>query len=178
MKNRVLETLVEAEPSTESNDSTQASGLLDLIAEGKSSATISIGGVIVGKLGGFDDIGRPLVNFVVDTLREGIVARSVIALGENQVGSDVLLAFKRGDPGEPVIIGSLWQPHSPSQQRPIEAELDGERVVLTAKKEIILRCGKASITLTQAGKVLIQGHYLLSRSSGVNRIKGGSVQIN
>ena len=28
------------------------------------------------------------------------------------------------------------------------------------------------------GKVLIRGTYLLSRSSGVNRIKGGSVQIN
>ena len=41
-----------------------------------------------------------------------------------------------------------------------------------------LRCGKASITLTRAGKVLIRGAYLLSRSSGVNRIKGGSVQIN
>ena len=30
----------------------------------------------------------------------------------------------------------------------------------------------------RAGKVLIRGAYLLSRSSGVNRIKGGSVQIN
>ena len=44
--------------------------------------------------------------------------------------------------------------------------------------EIELRCGKASLILTRAGKVLIRGAYLLSRSSGVNRIKGGSVQIN
>ena len=42
----------------------------------------------------------------------------------------------------------------------------------------MLRCGKASITLTREGKVLIKGAYLSSRSSGVNRIKGGSVQIN
>jgi hypothetical protein len=34
------------------------------------------------------------------------------------------------------------------------------------------------LTLTHAGKVLIRGAYVLSRSSGVNRIKGGSVQIN
>ena len=58
------------------------------------------------------------------------------------------------------------------------AELDGERLVFTADKEIVLRCGDASITLTKAGKVIIRGSYLLSRSSGVNRIKGGSVQIN
>jgi hypothetical protein len=63
-------------------------------------------------------------------------------------------------------------------QSPLEAEVDGERLVFTAKKEIVLRCGKASITLTRSGKVLIRGAYLLSRSSGVNRIKGGSVQIN
>ncbi len=63
-------------------------------------------------------------------------------------------------------------------ERPDEARLDGERVVLSADKEIVLKCGKASITLTRAGKVLIRGAYLLNRSSGVNRIKGGSVQIN
>ena len=33
-------------------------------------------------------------------------------------------------------------------------------------------------TLTRAGKILIRGAYLLARSSGVNRIQGGSVQIN
>jgi hypothetical protein len=43
---------------------------------------------------------------------------------------------------------------------------------------MVLRCGKASITLTRAGKVLIQGSYVLSRSTGVNRVKGGAVQIN
>ena len=43
---------------------------------------------------------------------------------------------------------------------------------------MVLRCGKASITLTKAGKVLIEGSYVLSRSTGVNRIKGGSVQLN
>jgi hypothetical protein len=42
----------------------------------------------------------------------------------------------------------------------------------------VLHCGKASITLTRAGKVIIRGEYVLARSSGVNRIVGGSVQIN
>ena len=38
--------------------------------------------------------------------------------------------------------------------------------------------GIGRITLTKAGKVLIEGSYVLSRSTGVNRIKGGSVQLN
>jgi len=50
--------------------------------------------------------------------------------------------------------------------------------VLKAKQEIVLECGRASITLTSAGKVLIRGAYLSSRSSGVHRIKGASVEIN
>jgi hypothetical protein len=56
--------------------------------------------------------------------------------------------------------------------------LDDDQLVFAAKEQVVLRCGKASITLTRAGKVLIRGAYLLSRSSGVHRIKGGSVQIN
>ncbi len=55
---------------------------------------------------------------------------------------------------------------------------DGEELTLSAKRQITLQCGKASITLTRAGKVLIRGAYVSTRSSGVNRIKGGSVQIN
>ena len=66
--------------------------------------------------------------------------------------------------GKPVVGGA-------------RVEIDGETLTLSAEREIVLRCGKASLTLTRAGKVLIRGAYLLSRSSGANRIKGGSVQI-
>ena len=51
-------------------------------------------------------------------------------------------------------------------------------MIVSAKEQLVLRCGKASITLTKAGKVMIQGSYVLSRSTGVNRVKGGSVQLN
>ena len=50
--------------------------------------------------------------------------------------------------------------------------------MVSARDQLVLRCGKASVTLTRAGKVLIEGTYVLSRSSGVNKIKGGSVQLN
>ncbi|WP_431261983.1 DUF6484 domain-containing protein [Roseateles chitinivorans] len=56
--------------------------------------------------------------------------------------------------------------------------VDGERVVLNGAKQVELRCGEASIVLTAAGKILIKGTYVLSRSSGANRIKGAFVDIN
>lgn len=56
--------------------------------------------------------------------------------------------------------------------------VDGKRVLIEGQEEVVLMCGDASITLTKAGKIVIRGKYLLSRSSGVNRILGGSVQVN
>ena len=60
----------------------------------------------------------------------------------------------------------------------IEALVDGRRVVIDAEDEVVIRCGKASITLRRNGRVIIQGTHVETRAEGVNRVKGGSVQIN
>src|SRR5262249_21150665 len=116
------------------------------------------------------------------------VARSVVPLNSSHVGQEVAMLFETGNARRPIIMGLLQQGQPGATQDPIgvsiekpgaiTAEVDDERLQLTAEKEIVLRCGEASITLTRAGKILIRGTYVLSRSSGVNRVKGGSVQIN
>lgn len=131
-------------------------------------------GPIVGRLVGLASTGEPLVDFPENRSGRPQPARSTVVLDAASVGAEVLLLFERGDLSRPLVTGVL-QPVKPSAAA---VEVDGERVVFTAEKEIVFRCGEASITLTRAGKVLIKGAYLLSRSSGVNRIKGGSVQIN
>ena len=145
-------------------------------------------GVTIGTLTGFSESGEPLVAF--PGYREGESARalSVVALVNDSIGRAVALQFEEGDPAKPIILGVIQNPIDAVQhpaaapaeaaEKRIDVQLDGERLVFAADKEIVLRCGKSSITLTRAGKVLIRGAYLLSRSSGVNRIKGGSVQIN
>lgn len=140
-----------------------------------------IAGVVIGLLIGFDGQGAPLVGFTGNPQAEAVPARSTANLTREDIGCEVALLFENGDPARPLIIVRMQQPvistEKPNEQT-FDAEIDGERVVLQADQEIVLRCGKASITLARAGKIIIRGTYILNRSSGVNRIKGGSVQIN
>ena len=98
------------------------------------------------------------------------------------VGREVLVVFEDGDLERPIIVGVI-EPHAlqepPAEREPgVRVEVDGERHVIEAEREIVLRCGDASITLTRAGKVIIRGNYILSRSTGYNKIKGAAIDIN
>jgi hypothetical protein len=138
----------------------------------------AIPSVAVGRLSGFDQSGQPLVNFSDNPELKPVVARATCALSTSDAEREVVLVFENNDPNHPIVLGLL---HPIPYQRELELPnvfVDGKELTLNAENEIVLRCGKASITLTRAGKVLISGEYLLSRSNGVNRIKGGSVQIN
>jgi hypothetical protein len=131
---------------------------------------------------GLRDQGRtPLVIFGGQVGRAAVSARSTQDLHGAHIGRQVLLLFEDADPQRPIIVGCLQRADTwPLADRvgSIELEADGARLIVTAKEQLVLQCGKASITLTKAGKVLIRGEYVSSRSSGANVIKGGSVQIN
>jgi hypothetical protein len=129
-------------------------------------------GVVIGVLMGFAEDGAPCVVFPGNPVAEAVAARSLAALTAEDVGAEVALLFEAGDPARPVVAGRLLRPETR------RAEPVHRRVELVAEEELALRCGKASLTLTRAGKVLIRGTYVSSRSSGVNKIKGGSVQLN
>jgi hypothetical protein len=74
-------------------------------------------------------------------------------------------------------IGGGMEP-APAPQSATSALIDNKRIEIEGQDEVVLRCGKASITLRRNGRVVIRGAYVESRSDGTNRIKGGNVQIN
>lgn len=103
----------------------------------------------------------------------------------------VVLLFENSDPALPIVTGLVQtaEPHlalvadaapdvPPDVDEPTEARVDGRRVVLEGKEEVVLKCGKASITLKADGRLVLRGAYVETYSKGVNRIKGGVVKIN
>lgn len=102
----------------------------------------------------------------------------------------MVLLFENGDPRLPFIMGLIQEPsatplldallESPPQSHPppVEAHVEGKRVVIEGQDEVVLKCGEASITLRRNGKVILKGTQLESRSTGVHRIKGSVVEIN
>jgi len=78
-------------------------------------------------------------------------------------------------------------PADPRKETKIEAdsfkaafsfEIEGETIVFDAKRDVVVRCGESSITLTRAGKVIISGKYVVSDSTGLNHIRGGKIKLN
>lgn len=138
----------------------------------------------VGTLVGWDPERGPLVTFP-GHVGDPLVAMTTVPLdaataqAEIAVARSVVLAFDRGRVDAPIIVGLLHTPLPAAPPTPeFDAEVDGQRVVVEGSDEIVLRCGLASITLRSNGRVVIRGTYVETRSRGVNRIRGGSVQIN
>jgi len=150
-----------------------------------------IAGVVIGSFVGVDESGELLVDFPGNPSGKYLSAQSIVALNDKEAGRNIVLMFEAGDPLKPVILGALQpkpanaptasdnqEPHPQPIGNAFEVKTEGDRILFNAKSEIVFKCGKASIVLTKAGKILLRGAYLLARSSGVNRIKGASVQIN
>lgn len=140
-------------------------------------------GTVVAELVGLLDDGD--VALVIEpglaTHRAARRARSTVDLHASQIGAQVLLLYENDDPALPIVVGVLrgrtgWPLAEPTGA--VEVQADGHRLVVSATDQLTLRCGSARITLTRDGKVLIEGEYISSRSTGVNRVRGGSVHLN
>jgi hypothetical protein len=161
-------------------------------------------GTRVGRLVEWTSGHPPRVEFEGND-RGPLPARSIIPLDPTTLteaiasARGVLLTFEDGRPDAPIITGLLqdfvdfgeppqiWDQigdetapadEPESNLAEVETRIDGKRIVFEAADEIVLECGQASIVLRRNGRVVIRGTYVESRSRGVNRIKGGSVEIN
>lgn len=147
-----------------------------------------INGILVGKIVHIDEQTTPIVDFSANVSGAAIKALSTVAVKPEDKDREVALAFVNGDASMPVIIGFMHVSNMAQASEKgetnknvlnaVTVEKDGETVTISAEKQIVLKCGESSITLTKAGKVLLNGTYISSRAKGVNRMRGGSVLLN
>lgn len=139
-------------------------------------------GVVIGTLLGLADEGRtPLVGLPHPTLSAALRARSILDLSAAHIGHHVVLLFEQGEPSRPVIMGLLHNCGSSAattQLGHVEVSLDGERMIVSARSELVLRCGKSRLTLREDGRIEISGETIVTKATGANRILGGSVELN
>lgn len=129
-------------------------------------------GTELAKIVGFDERGAPLV----DIDGKKVIARATTAVSREDLGREATVTFLDGDPARPVITGLFVDPAAPVRRRRVK--LKAEELDLEAAAQLTLTCGKASITLHRDGKVVIRGVDVISRASGTNRIRGGTIELN
>jgi len=140
----------------------------------QTQAPTALRDIVLGVVHSLGPTGQPLVDFPGNPRGAPVQALATGTHDDAIVGRTVALAFLGGDVSTPLVLGLVSGGGVPT----VEVERDRNRTVIEAQQEIVLRCGKASITLTRAGKVLVRGAYVSLRSSGMQRITGASVHIN
>ena len=131
----------------------------------------------VGHIAEVDESGCVRVTFPGNLLLP-VPARSIVtARSADVIGEAVLLCFENADPQRPIIMGFLKRELlATPEEEPAAPPPDD--LTLEAREGLTLRCGKSKLELRRDGKILIRGTHILSRSSGPNRIKGASVNLN
>lgn len=108
-------------------------------------------------------------------------------LSDSFVGREVLLVFDGGRADKPIVVGVLenvletlvcLDGEADSRPSSMEDPSCNGRTVVEADKEMVLRCGEGSISIKKEGRIVIRGREIVSRASGTNKIKGGSVELN
>ena len=107
--------------------------------------------MVIGVLAGLNEQNQPLVAFPGNPDPGCIAAQSTILFNLSDVGRELALLFENGDPRRPLVIGRIQHPESQSLERPLTAGVDGERILLSAKNEIVLQARQGQYHADQGG---------------------------
>jgi uncharacterized protein DUF6484 len=147
-------------------------------------------GPVVGVVASFDrgelrvtfpsNRGAPVVARALSTFDDATLMSAA------QDKAEAVLLFEEGDPARPLLVG-LLRSRVPLLEAllagPVVADrtvatVDGKRVHIEGKEEVVLQCGRASLTLTRDGRVVLRGVNIVSQADQVHKIRGGKVQVN
>jgi hypothetical protein len=188
------------------NISQETSQTLDVLPN-KNTLKLSFGELAIAEFCGFNSLQQPIVKlsgnsnipiaFSMISLQGIELGRELIIMPTQQNPSDFAIMgilhkpqvlildkviaatqlYKNSNESDNEVFEKKFTSGNPIN--PISSiKVNGESLVIEAKEEIVFRCGESSIILSKNGKISFRGNYILNRATGLNRILGGSVQIN
>jgi len=138
--------------------------------------------VQIGELVAITNEGRrPLVLYPGQPGSAALAARTTVDIHGAHIGKQVVLMFEAGDPARPIVMGVLREGDGwPLEQKPhqVEVDADGERMIVSARQQLVLRCGKSLVKLRADGRIEIRGETIITEAVRANRVRGGSVELN
>jgi hypothetical protein len=127
-----------------------------------------------------EERGRPWIR--LEGRGEATPALTTLAFTASDVGRRVTVGFVDDDPTRPVVTGLLQEGALADGAGTALAKLrvttEGEKVVVSAEQTLVLKVGKASLTLQPDGTIRLKGVDVSTLAAGQNRIWGASVRIN
>ena len=130
-------------------------------------------GVTIGIVTGVDSTGSPIVRFQNEEIAAAVVWMPTTPQWADCIGGRVILSLLDGDERQPIVLGLLDPPQSC-----VDARGTPEALHVESTRALLIECGEAKIALREDGRIEIRGTHIISRSSGPNKLKGGSVHIN
>jgi hypothetical protein len=129
-------------------------------------------GVLLGEVEDVDFDGKPVVRVAGKHARSAhVVWMRDAPSWRDCIGKRVVVGYTTADGETPIVLGLLDAPDSGTAAPP-------RKVHMKSSQELVIECGKAKIAMRADGRIEIRGGHLISRSTGPNKIKGGSVHIN
>jgi hypothetical protein len=109
-----------------------------------------------------------------------VAAETTVDLHARHIGQRVVVLLPSAPAQRGVVIGVVSPLGWPTGTAPqgVDVVANGQRLVVSAQREVVLRCGQASLTLREDGCIELRGTSILTHAEGANRIRGGSVQLN
>ena len=95
-------------------------------------------------------------------------------------GADVVF-LAAADEEQGYVLGVLEPPDSSRHDiatAGMRSSVEPAVIKLTASQRLEFTCGRASLTMNADGTVVLKGVTVVSRASGVNKIRGAAVRIN
>lgn len=157
------------------------------ILSGRSFAPASGAETLQGHLQGVDAEGRIL--FVPeDGSRSPLPVTIGVSLSDAALvkaarsGARALVLRASGAADRWVLVALLRERVSASardaEPGKLELTVDGETVRIEADQQLELRCGRSKLLLRRDGRVVLSGSYVISKSTGPNKLKGATIALN